>query len=68
MSTASPPPASRNGAKNQVQLGKMGLAQQGHLSLPCHGSPKKSSERGESPTAARVGSNPPLKAGRSVKS
>lgn len=61
-------PGSRNGAKNQIPLGEDGSSPARAAVPPCHGSPKKASERGESPAAARVGSNPLLKAGRSVKS
>lgn len=68
MLTAIPDPGSRNGAKNQVQLGEDGSSPARAVVPPCHGSPEKASERGESPAAVRVGSNLPLKARRSVKS
>lgn len=68
MPTASSALGSRNGAKNQVQLGEDGTCPARAVVPPCHSSPKKALESGECPATARAGSNPLLKAGRSVKS
>lgn len=68
MPTASPAPGSQNGAKSQVQPGEDGTGPARAVVPPCHSSSEKALERGESPAAVHVGSNPLLKARRSVKS
>lgn len=68
MLRVSPAPGSRNGAKNQTPVGEDGTSAARTVVPPCHCSPKKASEGAESLTATHVGSNPALKAGRSVKS